>query len=70
MRYQELDTVALVDDLPAIGLAKGAIGAVMQVYGQDAVEVEFVAPSGLTRAVLTLQARQVRPAGRCRSAAA
>jgi len=59
--FRELDTVVLVRDVPDSGLRSGDLGAVVQVYGDEAVEVEFVTASGRTRALLTLPVGDVRP---------
>ena len=59
--FRELDTVVLLRDLPDSGLRAGDLGAVVQVYGADAVEVEFVTASGRTQALLTLLTSDVRP---------
>jgi len=59
--FRELDTVVLVRDLPDAGLRSGDLGAVVQVYGAEAVEVEFVTASGRTQALLTLSVSDVRP---------
>jgi hypothetical protein len=58
--YHELDTVVLLRDLPEAGLRTGDLGAVVQVYAGEALEVEFVTASGRTQALLTLNARDVR----------
>ena len=58
--YRELETVVLVRDLPEAGLRAGDLGAVVQVYGPDALEVEFVTASGRTQAVRTLATTDVR----------
>jgi hypothetical protein len=42
MRFHEFDTVVLKVDMPSHGLKAGDVGAVVQVYSEDAVEVEFV----------------------------
>ena len=60
MSFRELETVVLLHDLPKAGLRAGDLGAVVQVYGPDAVEVEFVTASGRTLALETLSARDVR----------
>lgn len=60
MGYKELDTVVLNRDLPELGLRSGDLGAVVQVYGADAVEVEFVTASGRTQALVTLVTGDVR----------
>jgi hypothetical protein len=61
MTYHLLDTVVLDRDLPKHGLRKGDLGAVVEVYNTEAVEVEFVRASGKTQAVVTLAAGDVRP---------
>ena len=61
MAHKELDTVVLNADIPAHGLKRGDIGAVVHVYGADGVEVEFVLPDGRTQAVITLHPDDVRP---------
>lgn len=59
--FNELDTVVLLHDIPESGLRCGDLGAVVQVYSSDALEVEFVTASGRTQALLTLSAQEVRP---------
>lgn len=61
MTYRELDTVVLNADIPAHGLKRGDVGAVVQVYGREGVEVEFVLPDGRTQAVVTLRPDDIRP---------
>ncbi len=59
--FRELDTVVLVRDLPEAGLKAGDLGAVVEVYTPDALEVEFVTAAGRTQALRTLAATDVRP---------
>jgi hypothetical protein len=59
--FRELDTVVLLRGVPDAGLRARDLGAVVQVYGAEAVEVEFVTASGRTQALLTLPASDVRP---------
>ena len=54
--FNALDTVALTHDIPNAGLRLGDLGAVVEVPAPDAFEVEFVAASGRTQALLTLGA--------------
>jgi hypothetical protein len=61
MRFTVLDTVVLDRDLPDHGLRSGDLGAVVQVYKEDGIEVEFVAASGRTEALVTLKESDVRP---------
>ena len=60
MTYRVLDTVVLDRDLPDHGLRQGDLGAVVEVYEPDGLEVEFVMASGRPAAVLTLTAQDVR----------
>jgi hypothetical protein len=55
-----LDGVALVEDLPELGLYRGQVGTVVEIYEQEvAFEVEFVDPTGDTYAMETLKAQQL-----------
>jgi Domain of unknown function (DUF4926) len=60
MRFKELDTVVLDRDLPEQGLRRGDLGAIVQIYEPDGLEVEFVTASGRTQALVTLRAADVR----------
>ena len=60
MKFETLDAVVLRRNLPKYRLRKGDMGAVVQVYGADGVEVEFVTASGLTAALFTLETTDVR----------
>ena len=61
MKYRTLDTVVLDKDLPEHGLRRGDLGAVVQLYEPDGLEVEFVTASGRTEALVTLREGDVRP---------
>ena len=61
MRFKVLDTVVLSTDLPEHGLLQGDLGAIVQVYEPDGLEVEFVTASGKTEALVTLDVGSVRP---------
>ena len=61
MKYKLLDTVVLDRDLPQHALRTGDLGAVVEVYEPDGLEVEFVTASGKTQALVTLNANDVRP---------
>jgi hypothetical protein len=63
MTFRELDTVVVAKDLPAHGLRRGDVGAVVQVYSPTSIEVEFVTATGHTQVVVTLATDQVRPVG-------
>lgn len=58
--FRELDTVVLLRDVPESGLCRGDLGAVVQVYGSKALEVEFVTAAGRTQALLTLPVTDLR----------
>jgi hypothetical protein len=59
--FRRLDVVVLERDLPASGLKRGDLGAVVELYEPDGLEVEFVTASGRTEALVTLTALDVRP---------
>jgi hypothetical protein len=63
MTLSVLDTVVLERDHPELGLRKGDLGAIVEVYSPDEVEVEFVTAGGRTRAVATLPSEEVRHVG-------
>ena len=54
-----LDTVALVCDVPDLGLVAGEVGAIVELLSDDAFEVEFVDDSGYTYGLHTLRANQL-----------
>ncbi len=56
---QILNTVALVTDLPELGLFAGEVGVVVEQLGDDAFEVEFVDASGRTYGLHTLKSVQL-----------
>jgi hypothetical protein len=55
-----LDVVVLTRDLPAHGLRRGDLGAVVDLRGPEAFVVEFVAASGRTQALVTLGPSDIR----------
>jgi hypothetical protein len=61
MKYKVLDTVVLNRDLSEHRLRKGDLGAVVQTYEPDGLEIEFVTASGKTQALVTLNVKDVRP---------
>ena len=61
MNFQLLDTVVLTRDIPEHGLCLGDLGAVVEIYPNSGIEVEFVRASGRSQAVLTLSTQDVRP---------
>ncbi len=63
MKFKTLDTVVLDRDVPEFGLKKGDLGAVVQVYKPDGLEVEFVTAAGKTEALVTLNQKDVRHVG-------
>ena len=56
-----LDTVAVREDLPTLGLSAGEVRPVVEVLSDDAVEVEFVDQSGDTFGLHTLKRSQIVP---------
>jgi hypothetical protein len=61
--FNLLDTVVLTRDVPEAGLRRGDLGAIVEVYGPLAFEVEFVAASGRTQALVTLMPDDIRHVG-------
>jgi Domain of unknown function (DUF4926) len=60
MKFALLDTVVLNHDVPEHGLRAGDLGAVVELYAADGVEVEFVQGSGQTKALVTLRSADLR----------
>ena len=55
-----LDTVAVMVDIPALGLTAGEVGAVVEVLGDgEAFEVEFCDSTGVTYGLHTLRESQL-----------
>jgi len=61
MKYALLETVVLTRDLTEHGLCAGDLGAIVEVYPPDGLEVEFVTASGRSKAIITLKTSDVRP---------
>lgn len=61
MKFKLLDTVVLTRDHKEFGLQRGDLGAVVEVYEPDGLEVEFVTASGKTEALVTLTVDDLRP---------
>ena len=60
MKVSLLDTVVLARDIPEHSLRQGDVGAVVEIYEPDAIEVEFLTGSGETVALLTLAVSDIR----------
>lgn len=60
MKFAPLDTVVLNRDLPEHGLRAGDLGAVVELYEPNGIEVEFVRASGETKALVTLKPTDLR----------
>jgi hypothetical protein len=58
--FNVLDTVVLNRDVTEAGLRVGDLGAVVQIHDADHCEVEFVAASGRTQALVTLRSKDLR----------
>jgi hypothetical protein len=54
-----LAEVAVLQDLPNFGLARGQVGTVVEILSADAVEVEFSDNQGRTYATAALQSRDL-----------
>jgi hypothetical protein len=58
-KIEELDEVALIVDLPQLGLIRGHVCTVVLVYPPDSFEVEFVDETGRTYGLATLNSTQL-----------
>ena len=58
---QVLDTVALREDFPELGLSVGEVGVVVELYSTKAADVEFVDRTGQTYGLHTLPLSQLMP---------
>ena len=58
--YKLLDTVVLKRNVPEAGLRVGDLGAIVEVHDPDHFEVEFVAASGRTQALVRLGSEDIR----------
>jgi hypothetical protein len=63
MSINLLDPVVLNEDLPAHGLKRGDIGAVVEIYSAEDFEIEFVTGAGRTQALVSLHINQIRAVG-------
>jgi hypothetical protein len=63
MKSRPLDSVVLKHDHDEYGLRTGDLGAVVEVYEPNGLEVEFVSASGRTEALVTLSEDDVRSVG-------
>lgn len=55
-----LEPVVLLRDLGEHDLRAGDLGAVVEIYSPEAVEVEFVSAGGETRALVTVSTHDLR----------
>lgn len=61
MTFQLLETVVLIRDIPEHGLRRGDLGAIVETYAPNGLDVEFVTASGRRQALVTLTEHDVRP---------
>jgi hypothetical protein len=64
MSFRLLDTAVLCVDLPEHGLQRGDVGTIVEMRDAKVLEVEFLNPSGTTRAVVTMPASAFRAAAK------
>jgi hypothetical protein len=62
VKYKLFETVVLERNLPQHRLRRGTIGAIVELYEPDGLEVEFFNDEGETLEVMTLDIEDVRPA--------
>ena len=63
MKFEKLECAVLVHNMSKHGLRAGDLGTVVEIYPEEGLEVEFVRGSGVTQALLTLTAHDVRKIG-------
>ena len=56
---KELETVALLKNIPGKGLFRGDVGVVVSVLSDDVVEVEFTDNAGKTRILTPLNTKDL-----------
>ena len=62
MVFKALDIVILKHEIQEYGLKKGALGTIVEIYGDgDSYEVEFIDKNGKTNALLTLNSSDISP---------
>jgi hypothetical protein len=59
--FKLLETVTLTHDIADVGLTEGDIGTIVEVYSENAFEIEFVTATGKTQALLTLYGKDICP---------
>ena len=59
LKFKLLDLVALLEDLPQLGLYRGQVGTIIEAYEPTVFQVEFSDTSGRTYAIETLQEKQL-----------
>ena len=61
-KFNDLDGVILLEDLPAIGLQKGMVGTVIHIFTEPslAYEVEFSGPDGVPIAQIPLTEQMIQ----------
>jgi Domain of unknown function (DUF4926) len=47
--FKLLETIAIIHDFEDVGLTERGIGTMVEMYSDDAFEIEFVAASGKTQ---------------------
>ncbi|NER01211.1 MAG: DUF4926 domain-containing protein [Okeania sp. SIO3C4] len=59
LKFKLLDVVALLEDLPLLGLYRGQVGTIVKVYEPTVFKVEFSDALGHSYAIKTLQEKQL-----------
>jgi len=57
--FNQLDVVALSEDLPKEGLLKGQVGTIVEILSDEIFEVEFSNNKGVTYSLLPLKSSQL-----------
>ena len=59
MALKLLDVIALTENLPELGMYRGQVGTIVEVYEPGVFEVEFSDTQGRTYALETLKGHQL-----------
>ena len=59
MIMKELETVALLKNIPENGLFRGDVGVIVSVLSDDVLEVEFIDNTGKTRILTPLNSEDL-----------
>lgn len=69
MKYQMFDMVRALVDVPSFSIKTGDVGAIVEIYDDGELEVEFCSEKGETLAMFAMTEQQIAPVANLRKAA-